>query len=290
MSANLIIFDPQYISEQVKNLDKVHDLIEQAVSDLKRASLHEGWKCRECNTINNNLDSVKSKLGKLNQGVSGTSQALNKGMNRFQELEARAETQTNNLSSDLKEKYGFSASNYGQGGKTDLPVGYVPETQNPKAQIDGLPSQNDKNFFEKLVEKVLDLFSTKVYASADDFQEPTVDGVPVSLINREDLPTEEKKAEYDKALETWKMQEEIKAKLQEQEIKENEQIRGSYATAAGVTGTITAAGLTGTFGLLAKGATIGGTMGGPLGAAIGVAGVAGFLTIVNLVGMFSHSK
>ena len=41
MAANVIVFDSQYTNSQIKNLDSAQGLIDQALGELKRASLQD---------------------------------------------------------------------------------------------------------------------------------------------------------------------------------------------------------------------------------------------------------
>ena len=43
MSANVIVFDAQYMSEQVRLLERAERLMEEAEGILKKASNHTGW-------------------------------------------------------------------------------------------------------------------------------------------------------------------------------------------------------------------------------------------------------
>ena len=126
MSANEIVFDAQYTSEQINNLKKAEELAGEAMNFLKKAHFHGSWRCPEHSNIDARLDNISSSLVKLDQGMSATSEALTKGMQRFSDLESRAETQTNSMSDNLKNKYGYEAANYG-GGNSTLPVTQVPE-------------------------------------------------------------------------------------------------------------------------------------------------------------------
>lgn len=129
MSANLIVFDAQYTSEQVKSIERVQRIVQEAISTLKNASAHTGWKCPETTSINNSMGTITQRLGNLNQGMEATIQALKKGTQRFQELETRAENQTTHLSNNLNKQNGFSASVRGKNETTNLPVTQVPNNQ-----------------------------------------------------------------------------------------------------------------------------------------------------------------
>ncbi|MBR1418036.1 MAG: hypothetical protein IJ576_03620 [Synergistaceae bacterium] len=133
MAANLITFDAQYMLQQAKVLRSASDAINEAASDLKRASLHERWRCRECNVINDRLAEIKSFLGKLDGGIDAVSSALNTGAARFAELESRAESQADGLGNDLRNKHGFDGVNYGStenNTNLNLPVTLIPYDEN----------------------------------------------------------------------------------------------------------------------------------------------------------------
>ena len=110
MPSNLIIFDADYISELTNAMKEACELVDEAVSSLKKASLHEGWKCKECTRISENLDDLNLRLEKLDQGVNETMRVLGGSISRFAELESKYEAQANNLSDELRENYGYSAS------------------------------------------------------------------------------------------------------------------------------------------------------------------------------------
>lgn len=130
MSANQIVFDAEYTSQQVKNLERARSMLEEAIGILKKASAHEGWKCPEVRNISNGLGTINSRLGRLNSGMEVTARVLSNGMQRFQELESRSEMQVHSLSENLREKHGFTGSNYGQNDQTNLPVTLIPQIMN----------------------------------------------------------------------------------------------------------------------------------------------------------------
>ena len=112
MPSNVIIFDAEYIAELTSNMNKACSLMGEAVSSLKRASLHEGWQCKECVTISDNLLDLNSRLGRLDEGVNETTRILGGSISRFAELEAKYKTQAESLSEELRGNYGFTASGY----------------------------------------------------------------------------------------------------------------------------------------------------------------------------------
>lgn len=112
MPSNVIVFDAEYIMELASNMNVACMLVNEAVKFLKRASLHEGWKCKECVKISDNLDDLNIRLGRLDEGVNETTRILGGSIDRFADLEARYETQAESLSDDLRNNYGFKASGY----------------------------------------------------------------------------------------------------------------------------------------------------------------------------------
>ncbi|MBQ6775151.1 MAG: hypothetical protein IJP53_01710 [Synergistaceae bacterium] len=113
MPSNVIIFDSDYIAELTASMNMACDLVGEAVSSLKTASLHEGWKCKECTRISENLDDLNLRLGRLDKGVNETVSVLGGSVARFAELEAKYESQANSLSEELRANYGYSASVHG---------------------------------------------------------------------------------------------------------------------------------------------------------------------------------
>ena len=127
MSANVIIFDGMYTADQMRNIDKAKNLVEEATQEIKRTIGSHSWKCPEARTIDTGLNSAVSRLTRLNQGLIRTGIALGNGLKGFTELEDRAANQADGLASDLKEKTGFTAST-GDGGETTLGCTAVPGT------------------------------------------------------------------------------------------------------------------------------------------------------------------
>ena len=130
MPSNVIVFDSQYTSDQVKNIERAQQVLEEAIKTLKNASAHTGWKCPEREQINTSMGNITKKLGNLNQGIEQTAQALTKATQRFHDLETRADDQTNSLSGNLKQQNGFPAPTRGKNGTTNLPVTQVPANNN----------------------------------------------------------------------------------------------------------------------------------------------------------------
>ena len=130
MSANIITFDSQYIADQMRGIDKARSLVEEAMTLIKNASKHRNWQCNESTEIDNSLQTIANRLNRLNMGIIQTGNALGKGLVSFTELEERATTQAGSMATNLKNKYGFEASHYGQDGSTTLPVTQIPYDKN----------------------------------------------------------------------------------------------------------------------------------------------------------------
>ena len=135
MSANVIIFDGLYTADQMRNIDKAKNLVEEATQDIKRTIGSHSWKCPEARTIDSGLESAASKLTHLNQGLIRTGIALGNGLKGFHELEERSASQADGLANDLKARYGVEAAAYGQGGSENLPVTNIPEVNNAIALV-----------------------------------------------------------------------------------------------------------------------------------------------------------
>ena len=160
MSANLIAFDSQYTSDQIKNLRRTQQVLEEAIRTLKNASAHEGWKCPEIKNINDNMSNITSKLTRLSNGITGTAEALGKGLERFTELETRAENQTNNLSNSIQNQCGFTASDRNTNTEINLPATLIPIVTNIfKPAIIGLPKWFSDVFINILRKKFPYLFN-----------------------------------------------------------------------------------------------------------------------------------
>ena len=126
MSANLIIFEGQYMAEQMRNIDKAKNLTEEAIEFIKKATQHRNWRCNESAEIDNSLNIISNRLNRLDLGIIRTGNALGKGLVSFTELEQRSEDQAKTLSSNLQNNYGFNASNRNTNSMSLLPVILIP--------------------------------------------------------------------------------------------------------------------------------------------------------------------
>ena len=121
MSASIITFETEYISEQINNINKAKSLVEEAESILKKTSQHRNWQCREVTEINNGLNDISRKVNRIESGITDTANVLDKALAAFTELEDRAVNNADKLSSDLQNNYGFKGSNYGSNAMTIVP-------------------------------------------------------------------------------------------------------------------------------------------------------------------------
>ncbi|MBQ7578038.1 MAG: hypothetical protein IJT21_07235 [Synergistaceae bacterium] len=126
MSANLIIFEGQYMADQMRNIDKAKNLTEEAIEILKKASQHRNWQCNERAEIDNSLNTISNRLNRLDMGIIRTGNALGRGFVSVTELEKRSENQANTLSSNLQNNYGVNASNRNTNNNSLLPVTIIP--------------------------------------------------------------------------------------------------------------------------------------------------------------------
>ena len=110
MPSNIIIFEAEYISELVSSMNSACEFMSEAVQSLKQASLHEGWKCKECAVISENLDDLNVRLGRLDEGVNETARVLGGSVSRFTSLETSYKSQAKELSDDLTENHGYAGT------------------------------------------------------------------------------------------------------------------------------------------------------------------------------------
>lgn len=108
MPSNIIIFEAEYVSELVSSMSSACELMSEAVQSLKQASLHEGWKCKECTRIASELDDLNLRLGRLDGGVNDTARVLGGSVNRFTSLEASYKSQVKEISDNLTQNHGFA--------------------------------------------------------------------------------------------------------------------------------------------------------------------------------------
>ena len=153
MSANVIIFDGMYTADQMRNIDKAKNLVEEATRDIKRTMGSHSWKCPEARTIDSGLESAASKLTRLNQGLIRTGIALGNGLKGFHELEERSASQADGLANTLKEKTGITATDRTDGGETTLGTTIIPgigaESAGVAAQIHKL-----KDFIDEILKGI----------------------------------------------------------------------------------------------------------------------------------------
>lgn len=129
MSANLIIFEGQYMADLIRNMNKAQQLTEEAMSVIKKANQHRNWKCKETTEISSSLDTISNRVQRLNTGIMRTTIALGNGLRAFHELEQRSETQANTLSSNLQNNYGFEATDRNTGTNAIVATTIIPAIQ-----------------------------------------------------------------------------------------------------------------------------------------------------------------
>mgnify|MGYP007070228945 CR=1 FL=1 len=56
MSENLIIFDEQYVAEQIKRISQAQKLVEEALNIIRKANQHKTWQCEERYKIDESMN------------------------------------------------------------------------------------------------------------------------------------------------------------------------------------------------------------------------------------------
>jgi hypothetical protein len=107
MASGIVTFESEYMRERAKIVAEAKRLVDDARASLKKAHRHDGWRCKERETINDSLNEVSSKVDKIGAGLEQLSSGLNGGADRFAELEERAANQENALSADMLKGYSF---------------------------------------------------------------------------------------------------------------------------------------------------------------------------------------
>ena len=110
MPSNMLIFDADYVSELTARMNSACELMASAVTSLKSASNHEGWKCKERTEILGFFDQLNDKLGRLDGGVNETTRILSGSVSRFASLEQQYESQAEGLSDEITGSFGFKGS------------------------------------------------------------------------------------------------------------------------------------------------------------------------------------
>ena len=143
MSENIIIFDGQYIADQIRNINKAQQLTEEAIDFIKKASQHKNWKCSETVEINNSLFMISSRLRRLDTKITQTGSVLEKSRENFTELENRYNEQANSIESKIQDINGFNTN------KSILPVIIIPTIPIGKITVSGLIQ-----WFKELQERI----------------------------------------------------------------------------------------------------------------------------------------
>ncbi|MDR1472250.1 MAG: hypothetical protein LBS75_06980 [Synergistaceae bacterium] len=141
----IISFDADYMrGYSKKNIASAQKLIEEAIGELRSASVNSGWSCPERDEINNRLRSdIAKKLYKIKDtALVGLSSALVEGAAKFDEWESRGTRQEEDFFSRLKKMWGFEAKAWSpsnqksavESGKRDsVTIPAYPVPPNPKA-------------------------------------------------------------------------------------------------------------------------------------------------------------
>ena len=162
MSENLIIFDEQYVAEQIKRISQAQKLVEEALNIIRKANQHKTWQCEERYKIDESMNILSNRLNRVNMGIIRTANALGRGFKSFLELESRSTAQVQALSDNLRERYGFTASNYKQDENINLPVTQIPKYDNQpqiNSKYDDLPIFNNTGS-ETQTEEITGIFGT----------------------------------------------------------------------------------------------------------------------------------
>ena len=179
MSANVIIFEGQYIADQMRNIDKARNLIGEAIGIIRKASQHRNWKCNETHEIDNGIDIISNRLNRLNTGITRTGIALGKGLVSFTELEQRSESQANTLSSNLKNNYGFEAADRSTGTNSIMVATMIiPPIQGGKITVSVLQTWFAE--IQKRLREFWENFAKKRTNSNSGYQPPVSSGTPTS--------------------------------------------------------------------------------------------------------------
>ena len=178
MSASIIIFEGQYMADQMRSINAAKNLTEEAIELLKKSSSHRHWKCPETAEINRVLDVISNRLNHLNMGIIRTGNALGRGLVSFTELEQRSESQAKTLSDQLQENYGFTASDKNTGSDIKLPTMIIPAI--PCGTISVVILQNWFNKLHESIKNFWSKFSGSTSETTSTSPTPTPASAPVS--------------------------------------------------------------------------------------------------------------
>ncbi|MDR1967050.1 MAG: hypothetical protein LBQ36_10090, partial [Synergistaceae bacterium] len=103
-------------------------LIDEAISELQKASVNSNWSCPERDQINNRLrNEISKKLTAIKDaGLGEISSVLVAGAAKFDEWESRGVSKEQEMSGRLKNDWGFEASKWGSGSTEKLPSTQIP--------------------------------------------------------------------------------------------------------------------------------------------------------------------
>ena len=176
MSANLIIFEGQYMADLIRNMNKAKQLTEEAVSIIKKANQHRNWKCKETTEINSKLDLISDRVQRLNTGITDTTLALGDGLRAFHELEQRSESQANTLSNNLKNNYGFEATDKNTGTNAIVATTIIPAIQGGKITVSVLTQ-----WFNELNKRIQEFWNSFVNRNNNNNNQPAQTSTPNNI-------------------------------------------------------------------------------------------------------------
>ncbi|GHS95041.1 hypothetical protein AGMMS50276_09260 [Synergistales bacterium] len=147
MAATIIRFDPDYMRDQAKNITNAQKLVDEALGSLRNANRNSGWRCRERDTVRNNLDDIKKMSSNISTNLQSLSGVVAKGAGTFEAWENRTKTQESSASAKLKKEWGFEATTWGPNGTMcRLPITQIPSTYQDAGRS-GSPNLGDYGMF-----------------------------------------------------------------------------------------------------------------------------------------------
>jgi hypothetical protein len=126
----IISFDTDYMRNYSnKNISGAQRLIDEALSELRSASVNSNWNCPEREYINGKLreDIAKKLLNIRENALGGISSALTAGAAQLDEWESRGSRSAEDVSGRLQNGFGYSGTAWGSGDEKNLPVTQIPK-------------------------------------------------------------------------------------------------------------------------------------------------------------------
>jgi hypothetical protein len=128
--AETIIFDLEYMINRAKHLRTAKGYIDQALEKLKKAKMSGSWLCPERDRINSEIEFHEKSVKEYADEIEALANALLLGVTVFNDWETSMQGSEKILSSELKEKFGFSAKkNSGNGSEEDTKLSMTPIPQ-----------------------------------------------------------------------------------------------------------------------------------------------------------------